>query len=617
MIQFCDAKAICLVLKRNASDDTIMHEKFAYSNGSGRIHSSATKQRRESKMPQQKTSPSIATLDDLAKLVNYSFMETLNCDPHAKTDGVDHIPRQVFTGHYVPVKPTPIKDPEYVAHSKQLFHELGFADSLAETADFVRLFSGDISQVPKPMCKVGWATGYALSIFGTEYVQQCPFQTGNGYGDGRAISMLEAVIKGQRWEMQLKGGGRTPYCRGADGRAVLRSSIREFLAQEHMHSLGVPTSRSLSLYVSKTEKVKRPWYSQTAQSTDPDILISEAVAISTRVAPSFIRVGQLELFARRARKKEHPKAMEELEKIVLHLIDREYDAVIDKKLSTAEKVVLLAHEFRSRLTSLIANWVRVGFCQGNFNSDNCAAGGFTLDYGPFGFCDVFNPHFQSWTGGGHHFSFLNQPEAAQRNFEMFCTALRPLLDSQQDYLQQLEEIQLGFSEVMQTKMENMWATKLGIGTFNSELFNKLQTLMVQTHVDYTIFFRELSTVPYDIGPLKKSFYNDAKGMEKRWEEWLTQWQLLIASANGDSPSSRTELSKRMKLVNPKYSLREWFVVHAYQQANLGNYSLVRELQEVMTRPYAEQSKEVEYKYYRLKPREYFDVGGLSYYSCSS
>jgi uncharacterized protein YdiU (UPF0061 family) len=568
-------------------------------------------------MIEQKTTPSIATLNELAKLANYSFMDTLNCDLDAKTDGVDHAPRQVFSGHYVPVKPTPIQDPEYVVHSKHFFHELGLADSMAESADFVRLFSGDISQVPKPMRNVGWATGYALSIFGTEYVQQCPFQTGNGYGDGRAISVLEAVIKGQRWEMQLKGGGRTPYCRGADGRAVLRSSIREFLAQEHMHSLGVPTSRSLSLYVSKTQKVKRPWYSPTGYSTDPDILISEAVAISTRVAPSFIRVGQLELFARRARKKEHPKAMEELEKIVLHLIDREYVGVIDTKLNSAEKVILLAHEFRNRLTSLIANWIRVGFCQGNFNSDNCAAGGFTLDYGPFGFCDVFNPQFQSWTGGGHHFSFLNQPEAAQRNFQMFCTALRPLLDSHQDYLQQLEEIQVGFSKVMQTKMEVMWAAKLGIGTFNSALFNELETLMVQTTVDYTIFFRELSTVPDDIGPLKKSFYNDDKDMDKRWTQWLTKWQLLIGSANVESPDSRTELSRQMKLVNPKYSLREWFVVPAYQQANVGNYSLVHELQEVMTSPYAEQSKDVEEKYYRLKPPEYFDVGGLSYYSCSS
>ena len=585
----------------------------------------------------QEISPIVATLDDLAKLANYSLMDTLNCDPDAKANGTDHAPRQVFTGHYVPVKPTPIKDPEYVAHSKNFFRELGFADSMAQSTDFVLMFSGDISHVPEPMRKVGWACGYALSIFGTEYYQQCPFQTGNGYGDGRAVSVLEAVINGSRWEMQLKGGGRTPYCRGADGRAVLRSSVREFLAQEHMHALGVPTSRSLCLYVSKTEQVKRPWYSEGSHAKDPDMMISEAVAISTRVAPSFIRVGQLELFGRRARKKEHPKAMEELEKIVLHLIDREYGDVIDNKLTTAEKVVLLAREFRSRLTSLVANWIRVGYCQGNFNSDNCAAGGFTLDYGPFGFCEVSNPHYQPWTGGGQHFAFLNQPVAAERNFHMFYTALRPLLTLHDDSLQQLDEIRSGFSEVMQTQMEQMWAAKLGLGTFHAALFSELETLMVQTPVDYTLFFRELSTVPDDIGPLKKSFYKDSKramasmhptyetdpeGIDKRWSEWLTKWKSFIGSAsttdaNAAPPHSREELTRQMKLVNPKYSLREWFVVPAYQQANAGNYSLVRELQEVMTQPYAEQSKDVEEKYYRLKPSEFFEVGGLSYVSCSS
>ncbi|HEV8077881.1 MAG TPA: protein adenylyltransferase SelO family protein [Marinobacter sp.] len=580
------------------------------------------------KRPPPETAPMVATLDDLATLANYSLVDSLNCDPDAKANGVDHAPRQVFSGHYVPVNPTPIENPEYVAHSQNLFRELGFADSMAQSADFVRMFSGDLEGVPKPMRKVGWACGYALSIYGTEYTQQCPFQTGNGYGDGRAMSVLEAVINGQRWEMQLKGGGRTPYCRGADGRAVLRSSVREFLAQEHMHALGVPTSRSLSLYVSKTEKVRRPWYSEGSYSRDPDTLVSDAVAVSTRVAPSFIRVGQLELFARRARKKEHPKAMEELEKIVLHLIDREYGDVIDQNLATAEKAVLLAREFRGRLTSLVANWIRVGYCQGNFNSDNCAAGGFTLDYGPFGFCDMFDPQYQPWTGGGHHFSFLNQPMAAERNFHTFCSALRPLLTANRDGLLQLDEIQSDFSTVMNAQMEKMWAAKLGLASFHRALFSELAALMVQTPVDYSMFFRQLSTLPDDIGPLKKSFYNrlasesDPAGMDQRWLEWLTKWKSLtcIDSATGENstpPRSREELSSQMKRVNPKYSLREWFVVPAYQQAAAGSYSLIREVQEVMTQPYAEQSKDVEEKYYRLKPLQLFEVGGSSYYSCSS
>ena len=565
-----------------------------------------------------KTAPTLSTLVELAQCADYSLMDTLNRDPEAKENGADHAPRQVFTGHYVSVKPTPISDPEYVTHSKNFFDELGLAGSMAESADFIAMFSGDLSQVPAPMHKLGWATGYALSIFGTEYIQQCPFQTGNGYGDGRAVSVLEAVINDRRWEMQLKGGGRTPYCRGADGRAVLRSSVREFLAQEHMHALGVPTSRSLSLYVSKTEKVQRPWYSEGSRSWDPDRMISEPVAISTRVAPSFIRVGQIELFGRRARKKEHPNAMEELEKIVLHVIDREYaddiNSTMDQSLNLSEKVVLLARAFRGRLTSLVANWIRVGYCQGNFNSDNCAVGGFTLDYGPFGFCEVFDPNYQPWTGGGEHFAFWNQPVAAERNFEMFCIALMPLLENDPDALKQLEEIRTGFASVMQEEMKKMLAAKLGLELFNAELFNELATLMMQTSVDYTIFFRELSSIPDDIDPLKKSFYSNLnEEMDQRWAEWLTKWKTLINNISG----SHDDISEQMKRVNPKYSLREWLLAPAYQQAVTGNYDLVKELQEVMTQPYAEQSKEVEEKYYRLKPSEFSELAGVSHMSCSS
>ena len=563
----------------------------------------------------QQTSTIIKTLGDLAPLADYSLMDTLNCDPNATDNGVDHVSREVFTGHYVPVNPTPIENPQYIAHSKIFFKELGFADSLAEAPDFFRMFSGDISEVPKPLLKTGWSTGYALSIYGTEYYQQCPFGTGNGYGDGRAVSVLEAVINGKRWEMQLKGGGKTPYCRGADGRAVLRSSVREFLAQEHMYALGVPTSRSLSLYTSKTEKVSRPWYREHSYSKDPEVMISEPVAITTRVAPSFIRVGQIELFGRRARKNEHPKALEELEKIVHHLIEREYSDVIDKDLSTVEKVLLLASEFQSRLTSLVANWIRVGYCQGNFNSDNCAAGGFTLDYGPFGFCDVYNPKYQPWTGGGEHFAFLNQPHAAQKNFHVFCMALLPLLKSDENAQASLEAIENNFYKMMQTQMVNMWAAKLGLDTFDAALFRELEILMHQTTVDYTLFFRELSHIPEDIQPLKKSFYNEATDNEtlERWSQWLKKWKVLINT----SSLTHEEISKKMKLTNPKYTLREWFLVPAYQQAYDGDYTLIRELQEVMTNPYDEQSKEIEDKYYRLKPSELFQIAGISHISCSS
>jgi len=561
----------------------------------------------------QQSARTIEKLDDLAQFADYSLLESLSPDPEASANGEDHAPRQVFSGHYVPVAPTPIGEPAYVAHSPLFFEELGFADSMAHSNHFMQMFSGDLSQVPEPMHKLGWATGYALSIFGTEYDQQCPFGTGNGYGDGRAISVLEVVINERRWEMQLKGGGCTPYCRGADGRAVLRSSVREFLAQEYMHALGVPTSRSLSLYVSKTDTVHRPWYSEGSRSQDPDMMVAEPVAITTRVAPSFLRVGQLELFGRRARKQEHPHALQQLEQIVLHAVDREYADVIDPGLSTGEKVVLLTQAFHDRLIALVTHWIRVGYCQGNFNSDNCAVGGFTLDYGPFGFCEAFDPHFQPWTGGGLHFAFWNQPVAAQRNFEMFCVALRPLLEPYPAQMEQFDALLAGFADAIQAELEDMWAAKLGLGSFDLELFGTLTNLMLETSVDYTVFFRELSSIPEDIEPLERSFYGELNGaLESRWREWHNNWKLLL----GADRSSK-EISNQMKQVNPKYCLREWFLAPAYRQAARGDYTLVRELQAVMTKPYAEQSQAVEDRYYRLKPREFANLGGISHMSCSS
>ena len=556
--------------------------------------------------------PCVTTFDEFAQLADYSLVDTLTADPDATEDGNDRRARQVFSGHFVPVAPTPIAESEYVAHSSTFFKELGLSDELAHNEKFRRVFSGDLSAAHKPMRQVGWATGYALSIYGTEYIQNCPFGTGNGYGDGRAISVFEGILNGQRWEMQLKGGGPTPYCRGGDGRAVLRSSVREFLAQEYMQALGVPTSRSLTLYVSKSETVTRPWYSQDSHSLEPDILVDNPVAISTRVAPSFLRVGQLELFARRDRASAHPKASEELHAIVSHLIEREYKSDIDRDQDFTDQLVELAKLFRQRLTSLVANWLRVGYCQGNFNSDNCTAGGFTLDYGPFGFCETFDPWFQPWTGGGEHFAFFNQPNAAEANYHMFWQSVRPLLAEDAKALEQFDQVRRGFAEAMQQQMQSMWAAKLGLTEFDPELFKELMQLMTQSKVDYTIFFRELSHIPDDISVLKKSFYGETSQLDDQWQSWLKSWRDLVAR-EGDL----AEISTKMKQTNPKYAWREWLVVPAYQQAEKGDYTLVKELQEVLSHPYEERSQEIEDKYYRLKPEVFFNAGGVSHYSCSS
>jgi len=554
----------------------------------------------------------IKTFDAFSRKADYSFLEFLNSDPQADPKGEDHIQREVFSGHYVPVTPKKLSSFKYLSHSKAFFKELGLSDDLVNDKKFARLFSGDISVANNFMRPYGWATSYALSICGTEYISQCPFRTGNGYGDGRAISVFEGIFEDKRWEMQLKGSGPTPFCRGADGRAVLRSSIREFLVQDFMHALGVKTSRSLTIYYSRNEVVLRPWYKEYSCSIDPEILTENLVAITTRVAPSFLRVGQIELFARRVRNNSHEKALNELHMIVKHLISRNYDSEIDNSIDFSDQVLKLALLYKDRLSSLIASWIQVGFCQGNFNSDNCAAGGFTLDYGPFGFCELFDPKYQSWTGGGEHYSFLNQPVAAKHNFQMFCQSLKFLV-SDDRYLYLLDEIINDFPKTMNDKMNNMWKNKLGINKYDKNLVNNLLRLMYRSKADFTIFFRKLSDIPNEFSHLKESFYAPSSStLNSEWEKWFKQWfSSLKVSTNIES------LSSEMKRINPRYTWREWLIVPIYKAAEKGDYSLLEEIQDVFQKPYEDQSKPIQNKYDRLRPVEYFNRGGISHYSCSS
>ena len=410
-------------------------------------------------------------------------------------------------------------------------------------------------------------------------------------------------------------GGPTPYCRGADGRAVLRSSVREFLAQEHMHALGVPTSRSLTLYVSKSETVQRPWYSADSRSSDPDILVDNPAAISTRVAPSFLRVGQLELFARRHRSSAHPDAREELRMILAHLVEREYASEIDPALPFEDQLVELAKAFRGRLTALVAGWLRVGYCQGNFNSDNCAAGGFTLDYGPFGFCEAFDRWFQPWTGGGRHFSILNQPGAAQANFDSLCSALRPLLEGDSGLLDELEAIRSGFTEQMELNLQAMWSSKLGLERFDAELYLDLLALMQHSRVDYTMFFRALCELPEDTSLLKATFHvRPSDEVRAGWMTWLTRWHALTQDRR---ENDREALIAQMKQVNPRYTWREWLVAPAYERAEVGDYTLVRQLQSLLSDPYVEQSTELAAASDQKRPMQFEGLGGVAHYSCSS
>ena len=375
----------------------------------------------------------------------------------------------MFNGHYVNVRPTALKNPKLVIHSPELLRELGFHEEEAQSEPFVKYFSGNVDGAFEGIAEKGdsadvddagmiqekevetWATPYALSIMGRRYTNNCPYGTGDGYGDGRAISVGEILVpkkegtngeedgeqkekdlypkSASRYELQLKGAGQTPFCRGADGRAVLRSSIREFLASEAMHNLGISTTRALSLIVSDSpggDTSTRPWYSDNSKTSklpsmddprlaqyddkqkkeilsqlaaqaksDPDMLVEEKCAITTRVASSFVRIGHLDLFARRVEmlqmKEDQPKDVketmryQELEDMMWHACYREYydeayGPYYEEKDAKAAAMALMESAM-SRIADMVGGWIRVGFVQGNFNADNCLIGGRTMDYG--------------------------------------------------------------------------------------------------------------------------------------------------------------------------------------------------------------------------------------------
>lgn len=584
----------------------------------------------------------VGTMKWLASTTNFSLLNKLNCDPNYEKFLPNKSSRQVFSGHYVPVMPTPLANPYLVSYSASMAAELGISEEECKSEGFLKFFSGDIEVVPGFK---SWATPYALSIYGKEMYQNCPFNTGNGYGDGRAISVGEVVTpSGHRWELQLKGGGRTPFCRGGDGRAVLRSSVREFLASEAMFFLGVLTTRALSLVASKTEKVGRPWYTGTQRGLpdfddprllsypaqlrplliqqlsmavrEPDTMQLSTCAITCRTAPSFLRVGQVELFGRRARQRTgsaRTEAEKELQLIVEHVMFREYPHLSpDSTTSTSksslplqDRIIILLEEISQKIAHMTAEWIRVGYCQGNFNSDNCLVSGRTMDYGPFGFIEKFDPYWNMWLGGGEHFSFINQPTAGTKNFQSLIGAVEPLLD--EEHAEKARAIGNKHEEVATNALMDVWAAKLGIPSekWNSDCKNvidRLLTLMEENQADYTLLWRQLSEVVEKFGkidnfdsntvqddilldPLKNCFYVEFNSVKKQeWAKILRDWLSLTLSLN--SGKSGSEIASGMRDVSPKFIPREWMLVRAYTDADKGDTTVLKELQKLFENPYA-------------------------------
>eukprot|EP00927_Polykrikos_kofoidii_P020465 TRINITY_DN19711_c0_g1_i1.p1 TRINITY_DN19711_c0_g1~~TRINITY_DN19711_c0_g1_i1.p1 ORF type:complete len:582 (-),score=109.03 TRINITY_DN19711_c0_g1_i1:204-1949(-) len=575
-----------------------------------------------------------APLENLARHADHSWLQKLVPDPETEKYAPNKESRQVRSGHYVRVNPTPLPQPRLVIHSQKMAKALDISEDEVSSGAFVGFFSGDQKQVAQ---LESWCTPYALSIMGQQQYQNCPFGNGNGYGDGRAISVGEVVVDGRRWELQLKGGGTTPFCRGADGRAVLRSSIREFLASEAMHSLGVETTRALSLIVSEAETVKRPWYSGSGDvrgygSDQPDVLITEACAITTRVAPSFLRIGHIDLFGRRvaaAKKKSgdaSATARQQLEQIVTHAMFREYPEAMERP-SLAEQATAMLEAAPARLGAMVAGWLRVGFCQGNFNCDNCLVAGRTMDYGPFGWMDMYDPFFAKWVGSGDHFAFLNQPRAAMANYCTLVESVAELLEG--DTRKQVAAIVGRGVEVIAAITADVWRVKMGFSKKDSkvadDLWKELEPLMRQSQIDYTLFWRKLADVVrggVDTGrddeslltPLREAFY-EPKRCEKRkadWAKWLRRWLAALVAEEGGGDKMPRAID-RMLAANPKYIPREWMLVEAYGRASNGDYELVHELHQLFSRPYEEQP-EFEAKYFCRAPDVALKKGGVAHMS---
>lgn len=350
------------------------------------------------------------------------------------------------------------------------------------------------------------------------------------------------------------------------------------------------------------------------RSGEPDMMIDEPCAITCRVAPSLTRIGHLDLFARRASKKGATPAQREEHILMLqHAFNREFpDVKPDAPLQ--ERALAVFEVAASRIALMVSGWIRVGFCQGNFNCDNCLIGGRTMDYGPFGFMDKFDPSFAKWVGSGDHYAFMNQDQAGLANLGTLASSLEPALDDAGK--QQLKALVLKSQSIMSNTMRAMWCRKLGLpddSEAGNTLATDLRTLMSSSEVDYTLLFRQLAAVVYAepsdealLEPLKVAFYTEPAGnLRERWAAWLRRW-LAELSTQG----SMSDAEVRLRSVNPKYILREYILVEAYSKASKGDFSMVEELYALIRRPYDEQP-ELESKYYRRAPDAALDKPGTA------
>jgi uncharacterized protein YdiU (UPF0061 family) len=512
--------------------------------------------------------------------------------------------RQVHGACYSRVNPTPVSAPQLIAHSREVADLIGLDFESSDAEKFARVFSGTElldGMDPMAMC-------YGGHQFGNWAGQ---------LGDGRAINLGDVRAgQGGHWTLQLKGAGPTPYSRTADGLAVLRSSVREFLCSEAMFYLGVPTTRALSLVLTGEGVMRDMFYDGR-----PAV---EKGAVVCRVAPSFIRFGNFEIFTSRG---EHDTLKQIADFTIKHHFP---DLELTESAESNKKVYADFFKQVCRSTAvMVAHWMRVGFVHGVMNTDNMSILGLTIDYGPYGWLEDYDPDWTPNTtdAGQGRYRFGYQTQVAKWNLSRLASALYPLIEDADPFYEGLEL----FSSTYEAQSQSMHAAKLGFASWNGEtdkaLVDDLHELLAMVETDMTIFYRELAKVPVMVeasedqlredqwlGPLAAAYYQPetiTNAVRQKTIDWLRRYQQRCV-ADGSSGDQRRE---RMNAANPKYVLRNYLAQLAIDKADEGDFSLVQELLDVLRHPYTEQ--EGKDSFAEKRPEWARHRPGCSMLSCSS
>ncbi|HEY8069394.1 MAG TPA: YdiU family protein [Burkholderiales bacterium] len=506
-----------------------------------------------------------APVDLTALEFENSFVGALPADADAR-----NFPRQVSNAAYTRVDPTPVAVPRLLGWSDDAGRLLGVARPSA-TGPAAEVLGG--SRVLPGMQP--YAARYGGHQFGHWAGQ---------LGDGRAITLGEVIATdGTRQELQLKGAGRTPYSRTADGRAVLRSSVREFMCSEAMHYLGVPTTRALSLAGTGEDVVRDMFYDGRAAP--------EPGAIVCRVAPSFVRFGNFQILTARSEDA---------------LLKRLADYVMREHFPGAATYADWYREICRRTALLVVDWMRLGFVHGVMNTDNLSILGLTIDYGPYGWLEGYD---LQWTPNttdaeGRRYCYGNQPHIGEWNLMRLAEALLPLVPDKA----QLEMGLALYAETFQSGWQKAIAQKLGLASLDQpgddELVGGLFEALAETETDFTIFFRRLPVPTLDA--LRPAFYADG-GNHERLAAWLEKY-----AARARNESGRLE---RMNAANPKYVFRNYLAQQAIEALAGGDASVMERLMKVLERPFDEQPEHDELS--ARRPEWARHKAGCSALSCSS